>query len=358
MEERIFKSDKTGFLGRVFNISVAVLGIVGTILGIYTGFFYERKPNISLEVLSNAAVLDVRENVSKLDIIYGGRNLNANNLALSILTLKIVNNGQGDMLLTHYDDNDLLGFALLNASLAEPPVILAASNNYLGTRIRIDMKSPQLVTFSPVIVEAKEFFVVKLLALHTKGIVPVVEPVGKVAGVTTKIEVTEPFREEQNETFLQRTFQGSVWVQVARGVAYFLASLVVIVSTVFIVVTWDERSSKNNRKRIVEEFRSTNKSNIEPALIKVFEKYIESGDFYLYQIQKLVGSNSTLKKYSETPSIGVSKRMAHERDFLNQMVTELADLGLIQTTGNQMAFNPSARKILREFFKFVSKDIE
>lgn len=359
MEAISFKSPKNEFSSRAFNVVIAALGVMGTVLGIYTGFFYEKKPNIALEVLSNATVLDVRENLSKLDIIYDGRNLNANNLALSVLTLKVVNNGQGDMLLSHYDDNDLLGFVIPNASLAETPTVLVASNNYLETRVRINMKSPQLVTFVPVIVEAKEFFVVKLLALHAKGVVPKIQSTGKVAGVTTKIEVTEPFREEQNEAFFKKAFQGGILVQTVRGVAYFIMSLATIVILVLIVTTWDEKTGKYKRRKLVEEFKATYEGNFDPALTAIFDKYIELGGFYLQHIQKVVEfSSNELGKLMIATSSKVSKEHRHTRSWSmqNEVIMELLDSGLMRKTDKGMALDSKKRNTLRRFIVFVQKD--
>jgi hypothetical protein len=53
------------WLSRVFKVIFAIVSMVAAILGIYSGFFYEKKPEISYEVLSNATVLAVREKVSK-----------------------------------------------------------------------------------------------------------------------------------------------------------------------------------------------------------------------------------------------------------------------------------------------------
>ena len=89
---------------KIANALIGALGVVASIIGIYTGIFYERKPSISFEVLTKTAVLDVREDVSKLDILYDGKNLKKNNQALSVVNLKVVNNGQADLLHNYYDE--------------------------------------------------------------------------------------------------------------------------------------------------------------------------------------------------------------------------------------------------------------
>jgi hypothetical protein len=53
----------------------AVVGIISAILGIYTFFFQEKNVQINYEILTNANVLDINADVSKLDITYDGNNL-------------------------------------------------------------------------------------------------------------------------------------------------------------------------------------------------------------------------------------------------------------------------------------------
>lgn len=340
----------TGRLGRVLNAAAVIFGVIGTALGIYAGFFYERKPVITFEVLSQATVFDIREDLSKLNIIYDGQNLNANNKTLSVISLRVVNNGQGDMLLNYYDEHDPIGFKLHDASLVEKPIVLTTSNSYLQSKMQLDMKSAQLVTFTPAIIEAKEFFVVKLLLLHGKGTMPRVEPIGKVAGSTSKIEVVEPFREEQVGSTMAVAFQGGVLVQIVRGIAYVFGSVVVVVGLAFAMMTIEERRDKKKRTFLAQEFKDTYKGEIDLIASKLFDAYINNGAFYLEQVESFMEemNSKELRKFLTGSLRDVPKS-------LKKQLREYSEIGIVRLSDNEIHFHPESMKMAKSFIRFARK---
>jgi len=63
-----------------------------------------------MEVVSSANVIDVKEDVGKLEVLYEGANLRSNHLSLSVVTLKISNDGGAPITKTAYDDAAPLGY--------------------------------------------------------------------------------------------------------------------------------------------------------------------------------------------------------------------------------------------------------
>jgi hypothetical protein len=122
-----------------------LLALVFGGIGVYAGFFYERKPDVTFEVISNTPVFDVRENVSKLEVLFAGNNIKQSGQALRVITLRVINNGQQDILKTFYDENDPLGFSVVSGSLVEPPQLLYASNDYLARNLKLNLEPPATV---------------------------------------------------------------------------------------------------------------------------------------------------------------------------------------------------------------------
>lgn len=67
-----------------------IIGIIGIGFTIYTIFFFEKVPIIKYEVISNTSVLDVKENISRLDIIFDSVSIKKSEQNLRIITLTLL----------------------------------------------------------------------------------------------------------------------------------------------------------------------------------------------------------------------------------------------------------------------------
>lgn len=339
---------------KIVNALVVALGIVGSLIGIYTGIFYERKPNVGFEVLTKTAVLDVREDVSKLEILYDGINLKNKNQALSVVALKVVNNGQSDLLHSHYDQSDPLGFILVNGVLAESPKIIDASNVYLGAHVQITVKSPQSVAFSPVIIEPKQFFIVKLLVLHERKVVPNIVTTGKIAGTVSKIEVTEPYMEAAEASIWRVSFQGSLLVQLVRSLGYFVTVVAVIIVFAILMIQIDGSRDKFKRKKLVLNFKASYKSPINKKSNDFLDLYINHGEMDVYPLEKLLrASSEDLQLYLSRERSG---RTLRGHRIIYRTAQSLYKSGIILRAGRKVVFERNAKTVLAAFYKFWMKD--
>jgi hypothetical protein len=131
------------------------------LLGIYGTFIYDKKPQVFFELTSNATVLDVREPLSKLTVIYDGTNLKEQNQSLYLLNIRVSNKGSADILKSSFDDGEPLGFKINSGTILEPPKIFG--DEYLRNNLRPKIAGGSTVTFSPVILNAGDAFEVKTL---------------------------------------------------------------------------------------------------------------------------------------------------------------------------------------------------
>ena len=63
------------------------LAIVATGIGIYREFYRDLRADLIFEVVSEVSVLDVREEVSELRVLYGDQDITESNQTLTILTI-------------------------------------------------------------------------------------------------------------------------------------------------------------------------------------------------------------------------------------------------------------------------------
>ena len=134
--------------------------------------------------------------------------------------VRVVNFGESDILIDHYDERVPLGFLVSNGELLRVE-LLEASNRYLSSNLRVSVADSVRGVFTPIILESKEFFAFKALILHAHSTPPTLSPWGKIAGVRT-INLTEQSSTESEKSYWHTVFAGGVWVQAARADCIFL----------------------------------------------------------------------------------------------------------------------------------------
>src|SRR5258708_25782739 len=89
-----------------------VLTVIFFLFGLYTTFIYVKKPRLLLQVLSEAPVYSLREDVSKLDILFEGEDIRKKSETLTLLTLRGINSGNADIVKNSFDSDHLPAISL------------------------------------------------------------------------------------------------------------------------------------------------------------------------------------------------------------------------------------------------------
>lgn len=119
---------------------ITVMGLVGTAVTIFA-FLQEKKVEIRYEIVSNTNVLDFNAEIGKLEVIYDSTNLKKSQENLRIYTVKIINNGNQNLLKEFYDENDPLGLQLSSGKIIEQPEVIQSSNDYLKRNVKIQVSN-------------------------------------------------------------------------------------------------------------------------------------------------------------------------------------------------------------------------
>lgn len=203
-------------LSKLTTIIITIIGIVGSIVTIYAFLFQEKHVGLQFEIVANTNVLDIKADITKLDISYDGTSLKQNRENLRIINIRVVNTGNESILKTFYDDKDPLGFSISSGRIIERPQVLETSSAYLKQNLSVDLDSLGRVAFSSVILEPKEYFVVKALVLHSTEVEPVISSRGKIAGIKS-IEMVNAAEPKNDKPFFTEVFYGSMLVQAVRA---------------------------------------------------------------------------------------------------------------------------------------------
>ena len=279
-------------------------------LAIYLGFFRDLKPELRFEIVSNTSVLDVREDLGKLEILYDGLDIKKSNQSLRVVVVRVINSGETGILMSHYDEREPLGFTFSTGKLLRVE-LLEASSRYLMSNLRASLADSLLGVFEPVILESKDYFMFKALILHAQGWTPILSPYGKIAGIRA-INVTELSSTESEKSYWHLVFAGGVWVQAARLISYFfgfiglsLGLILLLFAVIFPIVFVSEKFTRKKRKKHVKLFRRVTNIELQDKDEFLFSAYEDNGPHYIHAMVQLLSDKTKLKEaIDELPEQG------------------------------------------------------
>ena len=236
--------DQRSAIGR---IPWDVVGIIATLaVGVYYGVAYEKKPNISYEVLAAPNVVDVNEPIPKLEVRYAGEDLIKKGLNLRLLSVRIGNKGHAAVRPQDYDTTVKWGLrvepgTLISAQLLHP------DSGYFRRTLKPTIFGTDTVALNHVAWERDDFVILKLVVLHRLDERPRIVPIGKIVDAESP-EVIDPSRRSQRRPFLAESLQGDPLIHLFRAVIY-AAVAVTLVLVAIPLNTLRNRASRGLRRR-------------------------------------------------------------------------------------------------------------
>ncbi|NOS96699.1 MAG: hypothetical protein HOP26_09785 [Methylotenera sp.] len=258
---------------------MAVLAILGFALAIYATWFYEKRPEITYEVLSNSKVLDVHTSVSKLDILYGGESLKSQNLELNLVVVRIKNTGSIDLSKNDFDDVEPLGLKIVNGRLLEEPSV-SSSSRYLERNVKILRDNGGQLNIAPILFDVGEWIKMQLLVATPTGTSAIIQPSGKVSGIKSLLLSINIDNQSDVSFWKKVTEADSVWVHIVRFPVYLILGVfcfAAIVGTGLLlilapIIYFSDRKDRVRNKKIAREYSfSRNLTIADQVVLEVFQ---------------------------------------------------------------------------------------
>lgn len=341
-----------------WSLTGVILALLFGIITLYSEFIRENKAVIGIEVFSNISVIDLKEDLEDLEILFKGNDIKKSKDELRIITLRLSNTGNKDILKVHYDDNDPPGIHILKGRLIDANLI-EWSNEYLKKNLKLIKGSPNRVPFSKVIIEPRDSFVIKLLVLSPANESSQIEWVGKIAGVKN-IVIKEIYKERGKESFLKRTFAGTLMSQMARSIAY-SAFIVILFAIVGSGATYiSVKLEKRGRKKLVIDFKRITDLSLTEKDEYIFKTFIENGKGYLDSILKIVTDKEYLESLLQQENKGPAKYYGFVPFPIEQLMQphiarELIGVGFLRNIENDFEIDKHLFEVLSIFLDFVIK---
>ena len=297
---------------------IAFIGLVAAIITIYTSF-QKSVTKISYEIVTNANVFDINTNISKLDILYDSTSLKQKNENLRVIRLKVKNIGNINILKTFYDNNSPLGLKIMNGYIVELPELVESSTNYIKDNLSIYKNNSDCITFSSIILEPDDYFEIKFLVLHKSNITPTVLPIGKIAGIKD-INVVNSYDVIQEISFWSKIFIGNIFVQLAKGIIYFFAMILLILSSIGISLLINNKIKLKRRKKIIKDYKNNSKYKHKKIDDYIFRSFVSEGIVKLNQMFRILadekGINESYQRWQELLKVKEEKE-ATVRDYIS-----------------------------------------
>ncbi len=337
-------------------------GLVFGLLSVYTDFFRSTSPQIQFDILSNTTVVDLKENIGKIDILYDSTNILSKKQTLSLITLKITNNGNSDVLKNFYDIHFPLGFKIDRGTLLEKPTLIQSSNNYIRQSIGLTSKNQNEINFTDFIFERDEFFILKILVLHKVDEQPEIIPEGKVAGVK-QISVTKSYLSKETKTFWQRVFDGSVLTHVTRFFTYLFSFVLFALVIVLPISFVSDSIAKKKRKRKLKEFRIHLKREFTNPEIFLTEFFLDNGIDALKRFKKIASQYQRYRRVFEVINPNLEPRLMLKHSELRpyeratiELINALKENQYVIVHDDKLNFRDNLDNFLNQFISFVETE--
>jgi hypothetical protein len=308
---------------------------IALILAIYLGFFNEKNPSLTYDILTNNEIIDVKENLSKLNIYYNGNDIEQNKQNLRFITIKITNDGNKHILKTFIENP--IGFSIDNGKIVDKPEIIKTNNSYLKDNLKLWQINSHAIQFSNVSFEANSYCIIKILVLSQNRIVPNVIPTGKIIGIS-KINKIDSYKNNNDPSFVENLTHGSLLIHTVRFFIYLLIIAIFIVLIVFPVVKILNHKSRKKKQILIEEFKKSTTKIITVKDTIIFNLFIQN------EINHLLFLNNVLRSNNAVISL-----------FINKL--PYIDLEDASYSDRETIFSYYATQTYRSIFELLKKEI-
>lgn len=348
-------------------------GVLLTVIITVFTLSYEKKPEIVFDIINETNVLDVRQPVKDLVVLFQNENIEEKKENLRILQVKISNQGQADVLQSHYDADDIFGLEVENAKLIEVRLV-DSNSSYLKGKLSPKIQAANIVQFNKLIFEKNKYVVVELLVLHTKDGELNITPLGKIVNMD-KIPLTNSWLKSDKGGFFQQLLYGNFQVHAVRFLLDVLLLFLIIAVLVFVSSKLDEIKSRKKEKIRQAEISAlfTDLEIKNSKFLSDISSFYIRNPYCLDGIKKMVNDEAQRGLiYKKMVNSGIDNKEAkYEIDLSDEetrllfetasyysdieLCKKLISLGALANKGSSLSVDTAFKDEFNSFFKKVEK---
>jgi hypothetical protein len=250
-------------------------------------------PLLTYEILNNSNVLEIKEPLGKLVVLYDGKRLRDTHQSLRTITVRVQNTGGNSIKIGDYDERLPVGLSILHGEIIEIPK-LSGSNEYLNSIVQKTALSNSSLSFPTAILAPKDYFQVSMMILASDDELPVVVPKGVIAGADQDSpKLIDGSSSPEKETFYEKAFSGNWKIQAAR-MPFYMLYLFAVMSLLTLVInvlrgnlfSKYDAIQKGKRIEIANVYLSDLHIQFNPILSFILSEYVERPDKFEINLGK------------------------------------------------------------------------
>lgn len=285
--------------------------IMGVVLGVYFYSSQNKPPGLLYEVLSDATVLDVKEDVPNLRVSFDGEDIKESGQTLRVIVVRVVNRSSRGVRKNDYDEKAPLGIALSSGRIVKYAT-LSSSNEYLRTQISQASVAQSQIEFPSLIINSGDFFVIKVLVLCSQNESPFPTATGRIADIAS-IPVLRLDEDAERVHLLAQAFNGGIAAQTLRFVVYPLGLVLLLLAALALGVNVVVQGGRLKRRWVVAKFRQGLQGKPSRVVEWLLTDYIRSGPGYAIAVCRCLESMPItlrifLRDNQLLPRIGIGSR--------------------------------------------------
>ncbi len=346
-------------IDKKFSIGL-IIGLVFGILSVYVDFFRSSDPELTLNVLNNATVFDIKENIGELDVLYDSTSLTKQGKTISLITIKIANTGNESILREHFDSISPLRIFIDSSKIVQNPQIIETNESYLNKSVSFSRISDNEFTINPFIFDKGKFFIIKLLAIHQQGFTPTIKADGKIARIDN-FEILSSFNNQKKESFWSTVIHGSFLIHVTRFFTYLFVIVVFVILIILPISLISESVSKRKRRNLVRIFRKTYKKPITDNHEILLDFYLENGIYPVERLKRIINDQTRFKSLfplvNEDNDFYFAKH-SHQNlmdTSVGLLIRDLKEKGIIKIEEKKFSIDHNFNLFLIELIRFMKE---
>lgn len=361
----------TNFLRqKLLPVILAIATIGSFAFGIYA-FNYEKKPNLKISEINDANVLNIYRNLNDLVIFFQNDDIQKLNQNLKLITLKFENDGNSDILPGYYDNNNVWGLSIPNCRIIEAR-LLKSNSEYILSNIKPIIINENTLQLNKIIFEKRNYFTIELLVLHNKSNIPLINYIGKIAGIDN-IKVFKIDDDKNKTGFLQDILYGNIFIHIIRFLIYILCLIIIgllIAVIAALISNIQDAFLRNRRNKFLLKHFSSDLLISNKYIKYLSDKYISNGKSYINNINTFIKReryllvlSRLLRHYNNKQleikidrSLNINDHHSFKRFNDMRLLKELMDNGMVSIDNNEITVNEIFKRYLLEISDYISKD--
>ncbi|MGB1247716.1 MAG: hypothetical protein ACPG4Z_02435, partial [Chitinophagales bacterium] len=240
------------------------------------------------------------------------------------------------------------------------PEIIQTSSKYLSDNLSITRRNNNEAQFSQVILDAGEFYIVKLLILHKNDSLPELIPSGKIAGQKS-IPLINIGGVEQKTSFLNVTFGGKIFSHLLRLLVYFIVGIVIFFLIIALLLKIENKLDIYQRKKLVKTFKNDENYQYSRMDDVVFDRYIKNSADAVGELNSLLTKEKVIiDKFKQAYDLAISKNDKSEAEFTStfgdslwNQIKRMINEGIILKNDGELVVNKSIKDTISNFTNFL-----